>query len=197
VTSKKTPQPELPVKLFKTASAWEAWLARNATHAKGLWLRIAKKGASLKSLGYDEAIEVALCYGWIDGQKKALDGVSWLQRFSPRTARSIWSKINCAKAERLVTEGRMQPTGLAAIEKAKENGQWERAYAGQRSAAPIEDFEALLLKNVKAKAFYETLNSQNRYAIHFRIHGAKKPETRLRRIEKFIEMLERHERLYP
>jgi uncharacterized protein YdeI (YjbR/CyaY-like superfamily) len=197
VTLKKTSQPELPVKLFKTVSAWEAWLARNGALAKGLWLRIAKKGASLKSLSYDEALEVALCYGWIDGQKKALDEVSWVQRFSPRGARSIWSKINCAKAERLITEGRMQPTGLAAVEKAKENGQWERAYAGQRSAAPIEDFEAFLLKNVKAKAFYETLNAQNRYAIHFRIQGAKKPETRLRRIEKFIEMLERHEKLHP
>jgi uncharacterized protein YdeI (YjbR/CyaY-like superfamily) len=158
VTSTKTPQPELPVKLFKTARAWEAWLARNGTHSKGLWLRIAKSGASLKSLSYDEALEVALCYGWIDGQKKALDEVSWLQRFS-RTTRSIWSKINCAKAERLINEGRTQPTGLAAIEK----------------AAPIEDFEALLLENVKAKAFYETLNNQNRCAIHFRIQGAKSP----------------------
>jgi uncharacterized protein YdeI (YjbR/CyaY-like superfamily) len=197
VTSKKIAHAEPPVKLFKTATAWEAWLSRSGTKAKVLWLRIAKKGASLKSLSYDEALEVALCYGWIDGQKRALDEVSWLQRSSPRAARSIWSKINCAKAERLITEGRMQPRGLAAVEKAKENGQRERAYAGQRSEAPIEDFEALLLKNAKANSYYETLNNQNRYAIHFRIQGAKKPETRLRRIEKSIEMLERHEKLYP
>ena len=154
MTSKKTTQPELPVKRFKTVSAWEAWLADNGALAKGLWLQIAKKGATLKSLTYDEALEVALCHGWIDGQKKAFDEVSWLQRFSPRGARSIWSKINRAKAERLITEGRMQPSGLAAIEKAKANGQWERAYDGQRTAAPMEDFEALLMKNAKANAFY-------------------------------------------
>ncbi len=192
-----TPQPDLPLKLFRTVSAWDSWLGKNGTRAMGLWLRIAKQGTSLRSLTYEEALEVALCYGWIDGQKKALDSVSWQQRFSPRGRRSIWSKTNCAKAERLIAEGRMKPMGLAAIERAKENGQWERAYDGQRAAAPQEDFEAALAESPRAKAFYEALSSQNRYAIYFRIQGAKSSETRLKRIKKYIEMLERHERLHP
>jgi len=197
VTSKETSQAGLPVRLFKTVNAWDAWLSQHGTLAKGLWLQIAKRGASLKSVTYGDALETALCHGWIDGQKKALDEVSWLQRFSPRGARSIWSKVNRAKAERLIDEGRMQPSGLAAIEKAKANGEWGRAYDGQRTAAPTEEFETLLAERPRAKAFYQTLNSQNRYAIHFRIRGAKKAETRLKRIERFIDMLERGEKLHP
>jgi uncharacterized protein YdeI (YjbR/CyaY-like superfamily) len=133
MTSKKPIQADLPVKLFTTASAWETWLSKNAARSKGLWLQIAKKGTTLRSLTYNEALEMALCYGWIDGQKKALDGESWLQRFTPRGPRSIWSKINCGKAERLIEEGRMQPAGLVAVEQAKANGEWERAYGGQRA----------------------------------------------------------------
>jgi uncharacterized protein YdeI (YjbR/CyaY-like superfamily) len=190
-------QADLPVKLFRIVGAWETWLSKNASRSKGLWLEIAKKGSSLQSLSYDEALEVALCYGWIDGQKKAFDSKSWLQRFTPRGPRSIWSKINCGKVERLIEEGRMQPSGLAAVDQAKANGEWERAYGGQRTVEPAEEFIALLAKRPNAKAFYETLNAQNRYAIHFRIHSAKKPETRRKRVEKFIEMLERQEKLYP
>ena len=122
----RDPQPRLPGKLFKTAGAWEVWLARNGDLEKGLWLQIARKSAPLKSVTYDEALEVALCYGWIDGQNKALDEHSWLQRFSPRGTGSIWSKANRAKAERLLLEGRMQQSGLAAIDRAKRNGEWQR-----------------------------------------------------------------------
>jgi len=183
--SKKTAQPELPVLLFKSVGPWKTWLTKNAARSKGLWLRIAKKGSSLRSVTYDQALEAALCYGWIDGQKKSLDDASWLQRFTPRGPRSIWSKINCARAERLMEEGRMKPAGLAAVERAKANGEWEKAYEGQRTIEAPEDFIRLLAVRPKAKVFYETLNRQNSYAINFRIHSAKKPETRVRRMEVY------------
>ena len=195
--SKKTAQPELRVLLFKSAGAWKTWLTKNAARSKGLWLRIAKKGSSLRSVTYDQALEAALCCGWIDGQKKSFDDASWLQRFTPRGPRSIWSKINCGRAERLIEEGRMKPAGLAAVERAKANGEWEKAYEGQRTIEAPDDFIRLLAVRPKAKVFYETLNRQNSYAINFRIHSAKKPETRARRMEKFIDMLERNEKIYP
>jgi uncharacterized protein YdeI (YjbR/CyaY-like superfamily) len=187
----------LPVAHFKNQKAWKAWISKHYSVSDGVWLRLSKKSATLKSLSYQEALEVALCYGWIDGQKKTYDEQSWLQRFSPRGRRSIWSKINRSKAERLVQEGRMHQAGLAAIEKAKQNGQWEKAYDSQKTATPAKDFEEVLHDRPKAKAFFESLNSQNRYAILFRIHNAKKAETRKKRIEKFILMLEKHEKLYP
>jgi uncharacterized protein YdeI (YjbR/CyaY-like superfamily) len=188
---------ELPTKLFKNQSAWESWIVGNSTLSTGIWLRIAKKASGLESVSYPEALEVALCYGWIDGQKKPFDETSWCQRFGPRGPRSIWSKINRSKAEELIRQGRMQRSGLVAIEKAKENGQWENAYDSQKTAAPAKDFEKALKGSPKAKAFFKTLNRQNRYAILFRIHNVKKQETREKRIEKFIQMLERHEKLYP
>jgi uncharacterized protein YdeI (YjbR/CyaY-like superfamily) len=188
---------ELPTKLFKNQSAWESWIVRNSTLSTGIWLRIAKKASGLESVSYPEALEVALCYGWIDGQKKPFDETSWCQRFGPRGPRSIWSKINRSKAEELIRQGRMQRSGLVAIEKAKENGQWENAYDSQKTAVPAKDFGKALKGSPKAKAFFKTLNSQNRYAILFRIHNVKKQETREKRIEKFIQMLERHEKLYP
>ncbi len=186
-----------PPIIFKNRKAWEAWIAKHYDSSEGVWLRLAKSSATLKSLSYQEALEIALCYGWIDGQKRAYDEESWLQRFIPRGPRSIWSKINRSKAERLVREGRMQQPGLAAIERAKQNGQWERAYDSQKTAAPAKDFEETLNRSPKAKAFFESLDSHNRYAVLFRIQSAKKPETRRRRIEQFVGMLERHEKLHP
>jgi uncharacterized protein YdeI (YjbR/CyaY-like superfamily) len=188
---------DLPVKLFKDQKAWETWLSRQHGKSGGLWLRLAKKAGGLQSVSYPEALEVALCYGWIDGQKQSFDDESWLQKFTPRGPRSIWSKINRARAQELIEQGRMQPAGLAAIEAARQSGQWDGAYDSHRTAAPPEDFAAALDEHPEAKAFYATLNSQNRYAILFRIQTAKKPETRRKRIDQFIAMLERHEKLYP
>jgi uncharacterized protein YdeI (YjbR/CyaY-like superfamily) len=184
---------ELPVHLFKDAAAWEAWLARQHAKSAGLWLRIAKAGSNAKTVSYAEAVEVALCYGWIDGQKKKFDDSTWLQKFTPRGKRSIWSKINREKAERLIESGRMQPAGLAAVERAKANGQWDAAYDSHRTARVSDDLQRALDAHPKAKAFFATLSSANRYAILFRIQTAKRAETRARKIEQFVEMLERHE----
>jgi uncharacterized protein YdeI (YjbR/CyaY-like superfamily) len=187
----------LPVKLFKTPKAWEVWLARHGTASGGLWLRLAKKAAKLQSVSYPEALEVALCYGWIDGQKKSFDEESWLQKFTPRGSKSIWSKVNRAKALELIEQGRMREAGLAAIESAKANGRWEAAYDSQSTVKPPDDLEVALDKSPAARAFFAALNSQNRYAILFRIQTAKKPETRQKRITQFVQMLEKHEKLYP
>ena len=144
-----------------------------------------------------DALEAALCHGWIDGQKQAHDSEAWLQKFTPRGARSIWSKINREKAEQLIASGRMMPAGLRAIENAKRNGRWENAYHSAKGSTIPEDFLVAMAKNRKAKTFFETLNSANRYAILFRIQTAKKAETRARRIEQFIRMLARHEKIHP
>ncbi|MGQ0602423.1 MAG: YdeI/OmpD-associated family protein [Anaerolineales bacterium] len=188
---------DLPVILVENQKAWVTWLAKNHTASPGLWLQLAKKASSIPSVTYDEALEVALCYGWIDGQKNSYDEKSWLQKFTPRGARSVWSKINREKTERLINSGQMKPAGLKAVEAAKQNGQWDAAYDGQSKATVPEDLQAALNKNARAKAFFVTLNSRNRYAILFRIHTAKKAETRARRIQQFIEMLEKKELLYP
>jgi len=188
---------DLPVMLFKNQKAWEAWLVKHFDSSAGLWLRLAKKSAKLQSVSFQEALEVALCHGWIDSQAKSFDEESWLQKFTPRGPKSIWSKINRAKAIELIEQGRMRAAGLAAIERAKENGRWEAAYDSHRTAVPPSDFETALNKSPKAKAFFATLNSQNRYAILFRIQTAKKPATRQKRIDQFIRMLEKHEKLYP
>src|SRR5262249_39116343 len=149
------------------------------------------------SVTYEQALQVALCYGWIDGQKKRYDESSWLQKFTPRGAKSIWSKINREKVERLIARGAMQDAGLAAVEQAKRDGRWEAAYDSQSSASVPDDFQAALDQHVAAKAFFATLNTRNRYAILFRIQTAKKAETRAKRIEQFIRMLANHEMLYP
>jgi uncharacterized protein YdeI (YjbR/CyaY-like superfamily) len=188
---------DLLVRLFRNTKAWEAWLARHFNSSAGLWLRLAKKAADLQSVSYQEALEVALCFGWIDGQKKSFDDESWLQKFTPRGPKSIWSKINRAKALELIEKGRMRAAGFAAIEQARESGQWEAAYDSHRTAAPPDDFVSALNKSPRAKAFFATLNSQNRFAILFRIQTARKPETRQKRIDQFIRMLEKHEKLYP
>jgi uncharacterized protein YdeI (YjbR/CyaY-like superfamily) len=188
---------ELPVMQFAQQSDWAEWLDRHHAESSGIWLRIAKKSSSLQSVSYAEAIDVALCYGWIDGQSKKYDQDSWLQKFTPRGPRSIWSKVNQEKVAALISSGRMQPAGLAAIERAKQNGQWAAAYDSPSQATVPSDLQAELDKNPSASAFFATLNSQNRYAILFRIQTAKKPETRARRIRQFIEMLEKNEKIYP
>ena len=187
---------DLPIKPFKTQDAWEKWLATNHTKSAGIWMQIAKKGSGIASVNYQEALDVALCYGWIDGQKQPYDDEYWLQRFTPRGPRSIWSKINTGKAEALIKSGRMQPAGLAAIEAAKATGRWESAYQPSSNAEVPPELQAALDKNKKAKAFFETLRGANRYALIFRVQTAKKPETRAKRVAEFIEMLERGETIY-
>ena len=187
---------DLPVLPFASKKKWADWLARQYDKSSGVWLKLAKKGSGTPSVTYDEAVEVALCYGWIDGQKKGFDEKYWLQRFTPRGARSIWSKINTGRVEKLIKNGEMKPPGLRAVETAKQDGRWDAAYESQKNISVPNDFQAALDKNPKAKAFFAALNSANRYAILFRIDNVKKAETRLRRIQQFVEMLARGEKLY-
>jgi uncharacterized protein YdeI (YjbR/CyaY-like superfamily) len=181
----------------ETKAEWAIWLAKNHRVSEGIWLRIAKKAANAPSVIYAEAVDVALCYGWIDGQKQADNEHFWLQRFTPRSARSIWSKINRDKATKLMANGQMKEAGLKEIERAKNDGRWDAAYDSARTAEVPIDFQAALDRNAKAKAFFATLNSSNRYAVLFRIQAAKKIETRESRIQKFVQMLENHEKLHP
>jgi len=184
---------DLPVRLFKDQSAWEKWLSVNHAKSPGIWMRIAKKDSGIRSANYQEALDVALCYGWIDGRKESYDETSWLQRFTPRGPRSMWSKINTGKAQALIDTGRMRPPGLAAIEAAKADGRWELAYQPSSAADVPPELQAALDKSPKAKAFFETLRGVNRYGIIFRVTTAKKPETRAKRVAEFIAALERHE----
>lgn len=185
-----------PVLSFETADDWAAWLRKQPSSASAVWLKIAKKGAGAPSPTYDEALDAALCFGWIDGQKKSVDDTHWLQRFSPRRAGSKWSKVNRQKAEILIERGRMSESGLREVEAAKADGRWEAAYAGQSKATVPEDLQAALDADDEARAFFATLNSRNRYAILYRIQDAKKPDTRARRIEKFVTMLREHRTLH-
>lgn len=182
---------------FSTQSEWEDWLEDNASNSPGVWLRLAKKSAEQPTITYAQALEGALCYGWIDGQKQSEDQHYWLQRFTPRTAKSIWSKINKEKAEALISAERMRPAGLAAIERAKLDGRWQAAYSSASTSTIPDDLQQALDANPKAKTFFTTLNSQNRYAILFRIQNVKKAETRAKKIAQFIEMLSKGEKLYP
>ena len=188
--------PDLPLLPFENKKRWTDWLAKQHDKSAGVWLKLSKKDSGIPSITYEEALDVALCYGWIDGQKKGFNDKFWLQKFTPRGAKSIWSKINTEKAERLITSGEMQPAGFKAIELAKQDGRWDAAYASQKNISVPQDFQAALDKNKKAKTFFGSLNSVNRYAILFRIHNAKKPETRAKRIQQFIEMLERGEKIH-
>jgi uncharacterized protein YdeI (YjbR/CyaY-like superfamily) len=181
---------------FATKNKWAEWLARQHAKSLGIWLKLAKKDSGIASVTYDEALDVALCYGWIDGQKKGFDDKYWLQKFTPRGSKSIWSKINTVKAEKLIASGEMKSAGLKAIELAKRDGRWAAAYESQKNISVPDDFQSVLDKNKKAKDFFATLNSVNRYAILFRIHNAKKAETRVKRIQQFIEMLEKKEKIY-
>src|SRR5579871_2958613 len=182
---------------FEHREAWAAWLDENHGASSGLWLRLAKKASGIASVSYAEALEVALCYGWIDGQRKADGEKTFLQRFCPRRARSIWSRINRQKALELIASGRMQPAGLAEVERAKKDGRWDSAYDSPRTATVPPDFQAALDSSPKAKAFFATLNGANRYAFLFRIQTAKRPETRARRIAEFVRMLEKGEKFHP
>jgi uncharacterized protein YdeI (YjbR/CyaY-like superfamily) len=191
-----TTDPETPLS-FESDAAWTVWLAENHGASSGVWLRLAKKSSKASSVSYAQAIGVALCYGWIDGQKKGDSEQHWLQRFTPRTRTSIWSKINRQKALALIASGEMKAAGLKEVERAKNDGRWKDAYDSARSAAVPSDLQVALNLNAQAKAFFATLNGQNRYAVLFRIQTAKKPETRAKRIQMFVGMLEKHETLYP
>ena len=186
-----------PVRAFASAQVWEQWLAAEHASSDGLWLKLAKKGCPEATVNYAEARDVALCYGWIDGQKRPLDEEYWLQRFTPRKARSKWSKINCGKVEALVAAGRMQPAGLREVESAKADGRWDAAYAGQSTATVPEDLQQALDANAAAAEFFATLDRANRYAILYRVQEPKRPETRAKRIEQFVTMLQEHQTIHP
>jgi uncharacterized protein YdeI (YjbR/CyaY-like superfamily) len=187
---------DLPILLFASPGELEVWLEENHVAAEGAWLKIAKKGSGVESVTYAEALELALCFGWIDSQKRGLDERYFLQRFTPRRPRGKWSQINREKAEGLIAAGVMRPAGLAEVDAAKADGRWEAAYAGQRTAEIPADLQRALDGNEAAGAFFAALDSANRYAILYRLEEAKKPETRERRLRKFVDMLERGEKIH-
>jgi len=186
---------ELPIKPFKTAEAFEKWLMANVETA-GIWLKIAKKDSGIASVTYAEALEVALCHGWIDGQKKGFDDEYFLQRFTPRRPRSLWSKINIAHVERLTSAGRMQARGLREVESARADGRWDAAYQSSSAMEVPDELAAALKKSRKAQEFFDALDRTNRYAFCWRVHTAKKPETRVARAARFVEMLARGEKIH-
>ncbi len=186
-----------PSVFFSSAAEWERWLEEQDSESEGVWIRIAKKGTGIESVRYPEVLESALCFGWIDGRRQALDERYFLQRFTPRRPASSWSKINRQTAERLIAEGRMRPAGLAEVERAKQDGRWERAYESQRTMTVPDDLQRELDARPKARAFFGTLSSQNRYSILYRLQDAKRPETRARRLAQFVGMLEAGETFHP
>lgn len=191
------PSTKSPVIAFASQKDWAKWLKKNHLTSPGLWLQIAKKASGTPSVTYAEAIETALCYGWIDGQKQSHSAEAWLQKFTPRGRKSIWSKINREKALSLIENGKMKPAGLAEVERAQQDGRWEKAYDSPGSATVPDDLQAALDKSPRAKAFFATLESRNRYAILWRIQTARKAETRSKRIALFVEMLECGKKLHP
>jgi len=182
---------------FASSGEWEAWLERNHERSSGLWLKIAKKASGIQSVSHAEALEGALAYGWIDSQRVGFDHDWFLQRFTPRSARSKWSKVNRESAMRLIEEGRMKPAGLREVDRAKADGRWDAAYDAQSRATVPDDLQRALDENQAARDFFATLDSRNRYAVLYRIQDAKKPETRARRIQKYVQMLAREEKIYP
>jgi uncharacterized protein YdeI (YjbR/CyaY-like superfamily) len=196
-TPAKPPAAELPIVSFARQRAWDDWLASHHASSRGAWVRFAKKASGIASINYPEAVEVALMWGWIDGQSKRLDDTYWIQKFTPRGPRSIWSKINREKALALIAAGKMKPPGLEEVERAKRDGRWEAAYDSPSRATVPDDLAAALAANPRAAEFFATLDSRNRYAVLFRTHQAKKAETRARRIAQFVEMLARHEKPHP
>jgi uncharacterized protein YdeI (YjbR/CyaY-like superfamily) len=181
---------------FASDAEWERWLEENHASVDGVWIKMAKKGTGIDSVRYPEVLDTALCFGWIDAKRVALDEQYFLQRFVPRRPRSNWSRINVDKVERLTTAGRMRPAGLAEVERAKTDGRWARAYEGQRLITVPDDLQRELDARPEAKAFFEGLSSQNRYAILYRLAEAKRPETRARRLAKFVASLEAGEKIY-
>lgn len=187
---------QLDPRRFATQRAFEAWLGKNHASCDGVWLLIAKTGAERPTVTYQQALESALCYGWIDGQKKSLDAQHWLQRFTPRRARSLWSKTNRAKAEALIEAGRMQPSGMAEVDRARSDGRWDAAYDGARAAVVPPDLQQALDARPEARYFFSGLDGANRYAVLWRVQTAKRAETRSRRIETLVEMLARGEKIH-
>lgn len=178
---------------FETKEKFAEWLAKQHDKSAGVWMKLAKKATGIPSVTYQEALDVALCYGWIDGQKRSFDDKYFLQKFTPRRPKSIWSKINTEKVEILIASGEMKPSGLRAVEAAKQDGRWDEAYKSQKNMSVPVDFQSALRKNKAAKTFFESLTSAKRYSFLFRIETAKKAETRERRIRQFVEMLGRGE----
>lgn len=187
---------ELPIRLFAAPAEMEQWLEANHAGSDGIWLKIAKKGSGVASVSYAEGLELALCFGWIDSQKRGFDDEFFLQRFTPRRPRGRWSRINREKAEALIADGAMRPAGLAEVEAAKADGRWEAAYASQGNAKMPDDLRRELDRNEAAARFFASLDGANRYAILYRLEDAKKPETRERRLRKFVAMLERGEKIH-
>jgi len=192
-----TTKPDPPIVPFASREAWEAWLGEHHATSDGLWLKIAKKGSGLETVTYDQAVEVALCYGWIDGQLRRFDVDYYLQRFTPRRPRSRWSKINRQRATELIERGEMKPAGLREVERAKADGQWDAAYDAPSTATVPDDLLRELEKNEKAREFFSELDGRNRYAILYQIQDAKRPETRARRIAKYVAMLAEQKKPYP
>jgi uncharacterized protein YdeI (YjbR/CyaY-like superfamily) len=188
---------DLPTHSFQSQQDWDAWLEGHHADARGVWLKIAKKATGVASVSHAEALEVALCYGWIDGQRTRLDDTHFLQKFTPRRARSGWSRVNREKALALITEGRMRPAGLREVERAQADGRWDAAYDPQSAITVPEDLQHELDANPAAHTFFKTLDSRNRYAILYRIQTAKKAETRAARIQKFVAMLAHGQKIYP
>jgi uncharacterized protein YdeI (YjbR/CyaY-like superfamily) len=187
---------DLPVLPFASPADWEAWLEENHAEAPGIWIKIAKKATGIETVTHLEALDVALCFGWIDGQRRRLDDKWFLQRFTPRRPRSRWSQVNRDNVARLTAAGRMRPAGLREVERAQADGRWAAAYASQSKIEVPEDLQAALDANPAAAEFFATLKGSNRYAVLYRIHDAKRPETRARRIDKFVAMLARGETLH-
>jgi uncharacterized protein YdeI (YjbR/CyaY-like superfamily) len=191
------PKPDDPVERFASAAAFERWLRAHHAKAACVWIKYAKKKSGIPSIDWDQAVDVALCYGWIDGQSKSLDDTYALQRFTPRGKRSKWSKLNRARVERLIEARRMQAAGLAEVARAKADGRWDAAYDSPSGAKVPDDLAKALACSSKARLAFEALDATNRYAILYRLQDAKKPETRARRIETFVAMLARGESLHP
>jgi uncharacterized protein YdeI (YjbR/CyaY-like superfamily) len=189
--------PDLPQLPFESAEAWHDWLAENHESGPGVWVKIAKKGTGVPSVAYPEVLDIAIAFGWIDGHRKALDATHFLQRFTPRGPRSKWSKNNREKATRMIENGEMEAAGMREVERAKADGRWDAAYDGQRTMEVPADLQEALDASPEAKEFFATFNSRNRYAVLYRIHDAKRPDTRSRRIAQFVEMLGRGEKFYP
>jgi uncharacterized protein YdeI (YjbR/CyaY-like superfamily) len=191
-----TAHDDYPVLFFETQQQLAVWLDQNHASSNGVWLKFAKKASGIASVNYAQSVDVALCYGWIDGQSKSLDGTYYLQKFTPRRAKSMWSKVNIAKVEAMAAQGLMKPAGQAAIDAAKADGRWEQAYDSPSNSVVPDDLVAALDEHPKAKDFYATLNKTNTYAIIWRLQTAKKPETRANRLTKIITMLENREKLH-
>lgn len=192
----KNEKDNLPILIFKTAKEWEKWMSKNYASSKGVWLRFYKKASAMPSISYPEAVEVSLCYGWIDGQANKYDENSYLQRFTPRRPKSIWSKKNIEKVTGLIATGKMKAGGLKEIEAAKADGRWEKAYDSPASMEIPNDFLEELSKNPRAKKFFGTLNRTNIYSITWRLQTAKKPETRAKRMKVILEMLSKKQKFH-